>query len=414
MLLIYKIRKLTTYNKEDINIGNYKIIGKTPTGKKESYIVVYCNVCLNKSKSKYKNRVFLITKHHLLKGNKPCDCITKNKQRYLFQIRDLITDHAKSLDNITVTDIYSTKIMITNIKSVFVKFVYQGKTLTSNARSFLRRLPKTNLKLVPKEKVGKRIHVSDDVHIQDFMNTGAYPEGTLFWRSPRKDSNSWSYWYYQCPICKKDPELFGDAIYEASISFFKKGNNLCGCRRTPKWTQEQYKIKIDRICKEKDLVFNGYLHNEGETKACAKTYLSLTCSAGHTWNTTNIDSFINRGTSCPICGSLTEGGIGYYTLKKDCTDSLYLLGFNNFFKIGRTFNLKERFVKIRSVSNYDFTILGIYEGKHSSIFEIEQTILSTYRPNRYPVDWTKETLQMSVLSDCITLLNNSKNIVKVG
>ena len=69
MLLIYKIRKLTPYNKEDINIGNYKIIGKTHTGKKENYIVVYCNVCLNKSKSKYKNRVFLITKHHLLKGN---------------------------------------------------------------------------------------------------------------------------------------------------------------------------------------------------------------------------------------------------------------------------------------------------------------------------------------------------------
>lgn len=413
MLLIYKIRKLTPYNKEDITIGNYKIIGKTHTGKKENYVVVYCNVCLNKAQSRYKNRVFLITKYHLLEGNKPCDCVTKNKQKYLFQIRDLVVDHAKLLDNIRVIDIYSTKIMATNVNHVFVKFMNQGKMTTITARSFLRRLPKTDLRLVPKEKIGKRIHVSDDTHIQDFMNTGAYPEGTLFWRSPRKDVNSGSYWYYQCPICKKDPELFGDAVYEANISFFKKGNNLCGCRRTPKWTQEQYKVKIDRVCREKDIVFNGYLHNEGETKACAKTYLSLTCNAGHTWNTTNIDSFINRRTSCPICGSLTEGGIGYYTLKKDYTDYLYLLGFDNFFKIGRTFNLKERFVKIRSVSNYNFTVLGIYEGKHSSIFEIEQTILSTYRSNRYPVGWTKETLQMSVLSDCITLLNNSKNIVKV-
>ncbi len=55
-----------------------------------------------------------------------------------------------------------------------------------------------------------------------------------------------SYVKVKCNVCAEDPELFGDGIFEQVFNNLTKGNLPCGCGRAPKWTLEQYEIRIKR------------------------------------------------------------------------------------------------------------------------------------------------------------------------
>jgi len=63
---------------------------------------------------------------------------------------------------------------------------------------------------------------SDKVMIESFTRTGAYDEGTVFWRSDRVASNGVkAYWYVSCPICSQ--------IGEARSGHLQLGAVVCGC-----------------------------------------------------------------------------------------------------------------------------------------------------------------------------------------
>lgn len=97
-----------------------------------------------------------------------------------------------------------------------------------------------------------------------------------------------------CSVCAKDPELFGEGIFFSTKKHLKQGNLPCGCSPNTRWTDAQYKTKIDRICKDK-----GFLRGSTGTFDGNLTKFSVTCSSGHSW-TTNYANFLS-GRGCVQC-----------------------------------------------------------------------------------------------------------------
>ena len=62
----------------------------------------------------------------------------------------------------------------------------------------------------------------------------------------------------ECAICKEDTELFGDGRFLVRKKDLLKGTLPCGCSDAPRWTKEQYEIKLLRLCEESDFKFLGW------------------------------------------------------------------------------------------------------------------------------------------------------------
>lgn len=51
----------------------------------------------------------------------------------------------------------------------------------------------------------------------------------------------------KCHTCSKDPELYGEGLFESLTWRIKAGELPCGCRKQPWYTQEQYKTLVARV-----------------------------------------------------------------------------------------------------------------------------------------------------------------------
>lgn len=112
-------------------------------------------------------------------------------------------------------------------------------------------------------------------------------------------NNTKSSYRVQCQICKNDPELFGDAIYDVPVEYLdkEKGKCPCGCSRNPKWSKEQWEVIIKRKALSNNHEFISFL-DEVVTQS---TKLKLRCnSCGNEWDSCSISNYTkNRG--CPSC-----------------------------------------------------------------------------------------------------------------
>lgn len=107
----------------------------------------------------------------------------------------------------------------------------------------------------------------------------------------------------ECSSCSKDAELFTKPLALSKYDL-KSGGLPCGCSKSPRWSKEQYKTMVLRMCGIKQCTFGGF---RGKWKG-VKTKLILTCNFdNNTWDTTNIDMFLNDKTSCPECGKRLIG-----------------------------------------------------------------------------------------------------------
>lgn len=113
------------------------------------------------------------------------------------------------------------------------------------------------------------------------------------WKGKR---GSLKYYVTTCNICKNDSELFGQACFSILKNRLVKGVIPCGCSVHPRWSEEQYKIRVEREVKIRGYAFKGW----GGVFEGAKTRCSLTCPEHGVWNTTSIHRFF-RGDGCPRC-----------------------------------------------------------------------------------------------------------------
>ncbi|CAM0052098.1 endonuclease [Vibrio phage 184E37-3b] len=93
-----------------------------------------------------------------------------------------------------------------------------------------------------------------------------------------------------CSICSLDEELWSFGSIKGNKNNIVKGGYPCGCAFNPKWTEEQYKIRIQKECKERGYVFHGW---SGEFKG-QKTKLDLeNPTTGNRWKSTNISNLFS-------------------------------------------------------------------------------------------------------------------------
>lgn len=128
---------------------------------------------------------------------------------------------------------------------------------------------------------------------------GPLSQITILQRLPKgnKKSNVLRY-LVSCSICKKDPELFGDGLFETDISNLKAGKMPCGCSKIPKWTEQQTKVRLKRKASEHE---NISFIDFAEPYIGNKTRLILSCTKHGEWHTAYTANFLHRGRGCPNC-----------------------------------------------------------------------------------------------------------------
>lgn len=148
-----------------------------------------------------------------------------------------------------------------------------------------------------------------------------------------------------CKKCSDDQELHGDAIYKIRKEHFMSGSVPCGCSEYTKWTEQQYRILINRKClsNNKEEMFIGF-----EKEFVGKlTKLILNCKQHGNWNTTTIHNFLHNNNGCVACANLMQSD----AIKKLHVERLPE-SFTKFKEISNTIhNLKYNYDKFIYVNN---------------------------------------------------------------
>lgn len=289
-----------------------------------------------------------------------------------------------------------------------------------------------------------------------------------------------------CTECSKDPELFPEGYFVSVKSSLVKGGKPCGCSTTPKWKAWQYLILTRRIGEKKGFIVHGFSGEFKGVKTklnleCLKDGHKWTasidniinCGTGcpkcsgvykpteqealqkcidictemnydvigfpdgyknayssfeynckiHGKQNVSYNNFVNQGRRCGGCWKDTGKLYGYYPERKDETDFLYVLNFNDkFIKVGRSFDVDERINnglnRQSGIPNKKIKKLRIFSATHQEIYDYEQDLLNKLRPTfQYYCNWSTETLVSEGLPTLNDLLDNTcrfKEILSEG
>lgn len=277
-----------------------------------------------------------------------------------------------------------------------------------------------------------------------------------------------------CTECSKDTELFPDGYFVSTKCDLIRGRKPCGCSKTPKWKGWQFLILAKRAAKDRFIVHgfaeefknaytkldleclkdgyrwtasihmvinggNGCPKCAGTLKlseqealqkcidACkemdydaigfvggyknAKSRFEYNCKI-HGKQNVSYNSFVNNGTRCGGCAKDLGNGNGYYPERKDETDFLYVLNFDNkFIKVGRSFDVDERLKGLRTASKVPkkkIYKLRIFTATHQEIYDLEQELHNELRERNFQhyVDWSTECFENESLFILNKLLDN--------
>lgn len=100
----------------------------------------------------------------------------------------------------------------------------------------------------------------------------------------------------ECSKCSKDKELFPEPFTIESWRL-KKGVIPCGCSKAKNWTEEQYKIRVLRKCKEKGYALHGWAGEYLKARTKLKLYNPVT---GNEWESTDINGFLSNDKEDPV------------------------------------------------------------------------------------------------------------------
>lgn len=333
---------------------------------------VHCSVCSNDCEL-FPEKEMLISKNNLNQGKYPCRCSSGWKPSN-YQYKVMVLRFAKqNKDEILDFDENS------NIKVRTKRF----KDWRVSANEYLNG--KRSLGEAMSNKI-TNLRKPDNVYIDRFIGSGSFLEGTRFWRSDKRDSRGcYSYWNYYCPVCSNDEyvkEGLCSGIFNGVISTLSKGSKSCRCVPSFRWTQEQREYQLTLLLNKEGANFTGWV---GDYNGAFSKF-NWVCSKGHSCST-EISNFIHLNHRCKTCA---ENLWGFYQERATDTDTLYLLRFQNneevFYKIGRTFNIKDRFDYFRKF--YNIEVISLLEDTHTFVHRREdyfKKLLSTigfhYTPN---------------------------------
>lgn len=179
----------------------------------------------------------------------------------------------------------------------------------------------------------------------------------------------------ECNVCSLDTELYPyGSLTTTKSNFTTRSSPNCGCNPNKTHLKEwQHKVKVERVCDEKGLVFMGWA---GEFLG-TYTRIRMLCKFHGISDNTRIDKLYLREGGCEPC-SQESGNYGYYKGREKEDDFLYLLvtkGDESFCKVGRSFKPQTRIYQHENLSKYEFDVISIVSGKHEDIFNLETKLL---------------------------------------
>ncbi len=201
--------------------------------------------------------------------------------------------------------------------------------------------------------------------------------------------------------CLKDGHRWTASIH----SVINNGSSCPKCSGNLELTEQEALQKCVDICKEMNYDMVGF--GDGY-KGAYKTTLNYNCKV-HGKQTVTYKNFVYNATRCKGCWKDRKKELGnfygYYPERKDEIDFLYILNFNNkFVKVGRSFDVAERIIGLKSLSKIkSIHKLRIFTATHQEIYDFEQELHNELRERNFQhyVDWSTECFE----NDSLYILN---------
>ncbi|AGG57815.1 hypothetical protein VPBG_00043 [Vibrio phage helene 12B3] len=206
----------------------------------------------------------------------------------------------------------------------------------------------------------------------------------------------------ECDTCSKDTELWSRGSITSIKGNLENSQIPCGCTKTPRWTEDQFKIKVQRACDLKGYAFHGWI---GKFKG-STTKLDLENPVtGNRWQSTHINSFLSNGSCDPEASKqsqkLSGVGYGYYPHRATEQDNLYIIRFKNgqVIKVGRAFDVEKRIhhgnglLKISNHQLQDIEILYTMTGTHQEVYDTEQWVHEELTERGFHASWIPWTTE---------------------
>lgn len=333
---------------------------------------VHCSVC-STDQELFPENEMLISKNNLKQNKYPCRCSSGWKpSNYQYKVMVLRLAKGNGDEILEFNEHAHIKVRTEGFNDWFVP----ANVYLSGKRSLKEAM---SLKI-------NNLRTPDEVHINKFMSSGVFLEGTKFWRSDKRDRRGYyPYWNYSCPKCSNDEYVkqgLCDGVFIGVISTLSKGNKSCRCASTFRWTQKQREYQLKTLLNREGASFTDWVGNYNG----AFSKFNWVCNKGHPCST-EISNFIHLNHRCKTCA---ENLWGFYQERATDIDTLYLLRFQNneevFYKIGRTFKTKDRFDYFRKFYNID--VISLLEDTHTFVYKREdyfKKLLSSlglhYTPN---------------------------------
>lgn len=389
----------------------YTVVGLHKRGhqNKDIYYHLSCSKC-SEDKELYP-RPFVTIRSNLMKGAIPCGCSKSyrwDKEQYKVLLERRCKETMNRLKGFQEWNTYKTRV---NLQCNIHK-----ETFSATVETFLKkdiRCKKCNILF--------RSRRSEDCHIDEFLLTGKFKEGTVFCRDlDTKDSKGYhSHWKVRCPLCYNDEYSINglcSGIFTAIGQSLKREELPCRCSNKFLWSKEQRQYQIQKALSEEGLDTSIEWVDDFNKKKSNSKFRWL-CSEGHT-NETSVSKFINSGNRCRRCNKSHNG---YYPHRSGEIDYLYIIRLpDGIYKLGRSFVLEVRYKNInKEFKREEFkkypeglSVVKEYTGTHNKVFEAEQDILLELENKGMRVykNWTTETFNEAGLSYVLEYLTGNKDL----
>lgn len=101
----------------------------------------------------------------------------------------------------------------------------------------------------------------------------------------------------KCSVCSQDPELFGDAVFEQLKSDIIRNKIPCGCAKSHRYTNEQYRILINRVSNGRYKIISNDAIEHTDQKIRLKC-----CVDEYEWETSTHSLIGYMKSGCKLCG----------------------------------------------------------------------------------------------------------------
>lgn len=380
--------------------GHLKVIGvcESVKGKARKYKLV-CSTC--EKDELFVGSVYTAVKQSLVEGKLPCNCSGKRSLTEEQQTKKILRECAfRGVEFIEYVGEY--KNIDTRLKLRCLKDGHEWETCSVDKFFQRRGCPKCALDFRAMLKTQ-----TEDEAIQRFIATGAFKEGTRFWKTPTKTIPS-CYTYY-CPGCSVDEYVEAglcSGVFTTNRKALALGHLCCRCSSRFIYSREQREYQINKIVAEESLHYKlvGWKSIWKGTSTIARI-----CCEEHGEFFPAVRGFVSNGTRCPSCA------ISGFKVGKDAC--LYVLRVssehNEFTGYGITNLIKARLSTHRKNfkrSGYIIAEMELFYDKGDIILDVENSIKGNFPVVSQSIEGFKtEATYNYLFNDLVSFVDDKLN-----